>query len=88
MVSGSLALIAFSAAIFAGLWSGNDFSTILTRALWSLVLLLLLGAFFGWMAQIVIDEHIRNSTRQMMEHLPTTSSAQPEEPVSTTSNMS
>ncbi len=69
MVSGSLSLLAFSAAIIAGLWAGNDITTILIRAWWTLILFLIFGAIIGWMAQIVIDEHIRKMTRQMMDHL-------------------
>ena len=85
-VSGTLGLLAFAAAILAGLWADNDFTTIMTRALCSLGLFLGLGAFFGWMAQIVIDEHIQKTTQQMMEHLPTTSPAQQDQPVSETNS--
>jgi len=59
MTSGTLALLAFSSAIFAGLVAGNDMTTILSRAMSAMVLFLLLGALVGWMAQTVICEHIK-----------------------------
>jgi hypothetical protein len=85
MVSGTLGLLAFSAAIFAGVWAGNDMTTVLIRAIWALFSFLVLGAVFGWMAQTVINEHIKNSTQQMMEHLQTNPTAQRAEHASGTS---
>jgi len=76
MVSGTLGLLAFSATIFAGVWAGNEPTIILERALWSLIFFLILGAICGWLAQMVINEHIKNSTDQMMEHLQSDSNAQ------------
>jgi hypothetical protein len=62
MVSGSLGLLGFSASILAGVWAGNDMTTILTRAWWVLIVFLIFGAIVGWIAQIVINEYIRQST--------------------------
>jgi uncharacterized membrane protein len=76
MTSGALGLLAFAATIFAGVWAGNDVTVVLERALWSLISFLILGAICGWIAQIVINEHIKNSTQQMMEHLQPDSNAQ------------
>lgn len=62
MVSGSLGLLAFSASILAGVWADNDLMTILTRAWWVLILFLLFGAIVGWIAQTVINEHLRQTS--------------------------
>jgi thiosulfate reductase cytochrome b subunit len=62
MLSGSLGLLAFSASILAGVWADNDLTTILTRAWWVLILFLVFGAIVGWIAQTVINEHLRQST--------------------------
>lgn len=62
MTAGTLALLAFSAAIFAGLWAGNQPSAILVRAWWSMIMFLALGAAIGWMGQIVVNEYIKKNT--------------------------
>ncbi|MFA5865105.1 MAG: hypothetical protein WC975_10520 [Phycisphaerae bacterium] len=69
LISGSLALLAFSAAIFAGLWAGNDLSTILLRAWWALILFLILGVMIGWIAQTVIDEHMEKAANEIINEL-------------------
>ena len=56
LVSGSLALLAFSVAILAGVWAGNDSYTILFRAWWAMILFLIFGALIGWIAKVIIDE--------------------------------
>lgn len=55
-------MLAFSASIFAGLWGGNDMMTILTRAWWALMIFLVFGAIVGWIAQTVINEHLRQTS--------------------------
>jgi len=67
MTAGSLGLLAFSAAIFAGLWAGNGAATILMRAWWSLVLFLIIGAILGCVADVVVQEHIRNTLKGKTE---------------------
>jgi thiosulfate reductase cytochrome b subunit len=67
MVSGSLGLLAFSASIFAGVWANNDMMTILIRAWWALIIFLLFGAIVGWIAQTVINEHLRQTSPDMVE---------------------
>lgn len=59
MTAGSLGLLAFSAAIFAGLYAGNEVVTILSRAISALIVCLLLGAVIGWMAETVIAENLK-----------------------------
>ncbi len=53
------ALLAFAITIFRGVLVDNPTDTILTRALWSLVVFLVLGLAVGWIGQTVIEEHSR-----------------------------
>jgi len=57
LTAGILALLAFSSAIIAGLWVGNPFETILTRAWLTMVAFFVLGAIAGAVVQAVVDEH-------------------------------
>ena len=69
LIAGSLSLLAFSAAIFAGLWAGNEMLTILTRAWWAMILFLILGAVIGWMAQVVVNEHVKGEMDRLTQQL-------------------
>jgi hypothetical protein len=69
LIAGSFALLAFSAALLAGLYAGNDVTTILLRAWWAMILFLVLGGILGWIAQIMITDHIDRSNAQLMEKL-------------------
>ena len=53
------ALLAFAITIFRGVLVDNPTETILARALWSLVVFLILGLAVGWIGQTVIQEHSR-----------------------------
>ncbi len=64
LIAGILSLIGFSVAIIVGLWIGNPFETILSRAWLTLVMFFILGAFAGAIVQAVIDEH---RLQKMME---------------------
>ncbi len=72
MIAGSLSLLAFSAAILAGVWAGNDWSTVLFRAWWVMILFLILGAMIGWVAKAAVDEHLETTTRRIMEQMEST----------------
>jgi hypothetical protein len=65
-----LALIAFAAAILAGVWANNDLPTVLVRAWWALILFLILGALIGWMAKAVLDEHVRQAVEPIADEAP------------------
>lgn len=69
MIAGSLSLLAFSVATFAGVWAGNDLSTVLLRAWWALILFLIFGALIGWMAQLALDEYLTRNHQQIMDQL-------------------
>ena len=55
----TLGLLAFSIAVFGGLWAGNPVGLILSRAIWSLVIFCALGLVVGAAAQAVVEEYAR-----------------------------
>ena len=55
----TLGLLAFSVAVFGGLWVGNPATEILSRAIWSLVSFCALGLVLGAAAQAVVNEYAR-----------------------------
>lgn len=67
MTSGSLALFAFSVAIFRGLWVDNPVTTILLRAWYALMIFMVVGALIGYVAKIVLEEHFKDRTKQVLE---------------------
>lgn len=78
MIAGSLALLAFSASIFAGAWAGNDISTVLLRAWWIMILFLILGTVIGWIAKVAVDEHLQAITKKIMDQLENPEAALPD----------
>ncbi len=62
-----LGLLAFGVATVAGLIAGNSPVTVLSRALWALVLFCVIGLVVGTAAQTVVNEYI---TRKSEEVLP------------------
>jgi len=67
MTAGSLALLAFAVAIAGGLWADNSATTTLLRAFAALIVFLLIGAFVGLIAQIVLDEHFKHRSKEILE---------------------
>lgn len=61
MTAGTLGLLAFAASIFAGVWVGNDPMVVLYRAWVAMMLFIIVGAIFGWMAQMIVKDHIKNA---------------------------
>ena len=55
----TLGLLAFSIAVFGGLWAGNSATAILSRAIWSLVIFCALGLALGAAAQAIVEEYAR-----------------------------
>ncbi len=53
------ALLAFSVTILRGLSVNNPTETILTRAICSLVIFLVIGSAVGWIGQTVVDDYNR-----------------------------
>jgi uncharacterized protein involved in exopolysaccharide biosynthesis len=69
MIAGSLSLLAFSVATFAGVWAGNDISTVLLRAWWALILFLIFGTLIGWVAKLALDEYLTRNHQQIVDQL-------------------
>jgi hypothetical protein len=69
MIAGLLSLLAFSVATFAGVWAGNDLSTVLFRAWKAMILFLIFGALVGWMVQLVMDEYLSKNHQQFLGQL-------------------
>ncbi len=67
LCSGTLAILAFSFALLAGVWAGNDFTTVLARAWAAMIVFLIFGAIVGYFAQIVVDEHNRQKAEREVE---------------------
>jgi len=67
MIAGSISVLAFSTAVLAGVWAGNDWSTVLYNAWWALVLFLIFGSVIGWMAQVVLDEHLKKAAAEFTD---------------------
>jgi len=65
--SAGLALLAFSVAIFAGLFSRNPFEVTLSRGLLALLLFFPLGLALGWAAQRVVNEFERQGEQRIQE---------------------
>ena len=59
-LSAQIALLAFAAAIVAGLCAGNSPATVLTRALVAMVVALLVGKLAAWAAKAVLCDHLRH----------------------------
>ncbi len=55
-----IALLAFAAAIVAGLYAGNSPTTVLTRALVAMVVALLVGKLAAWTTRLVLRDHLRH----------------------------
>ena len=64
MTAGTMGLIAFAAAIFLGLYIGNEPVTILERALSGMIVFLVLGAVIGSIAELVVSDHLKQVASQ------------------------
>jgi len=63
-------LLAFAAAILAGLLAGNSAGTVLTRALLSLVAAALIGQAAGAALKVVLRDHLQSKKRLIdQEHV-------------------
>jgi len=64
LVGGTAALLAFSAAIVAGLIAENAMVTVLKRALTAMVLFLMIGSLLGWVGEMVLRDHLNRLVAQ------------------------
>ncbi|RMF71797.1 MAG: hypothetical protein D6744_17470 [Planctomycetota bacterium] len=58
-----VALLAFAAAILAGLAAGNAPMTVLTRALLVLAGAVFIGQFVGWTSRLVLRDYLQSIKR-------------------------
>lgn len=58
-IAAQVALLAFAMAIVAGLWAGNTPATVLTRALVTMVVALVVGKLGGGTVKLVLRDHLQ-----------------------------
>jgi hypothetical protein len=58
-ISAQVALLAFAAAIVAGLFVGNSPATVLIRALVAMFVALLVGKLASWAIKLVLRDHLQ-----------------------------
>jgi hypothetical protein len=69
-IAAQVALLAFAAAIVAGLHAGNSATTVLLRALLTLAAALLLGSAAAWTVKLVLRDHVQRAKREIdQEHV-------------------
>jgi len=84
-IGAQIALVAFAAAILAGLCTGNSPATVLTRALTALVIALFVGQGVAWTIKLVLRDHLRKRKLAVdREHITALRSADTEEAEGTT----
>jgi len=57
-IAATLSLVAFSVCLLMGIHAGNEFSTVVERALVAMAVTLVVGLVIGGMAQKMLDESI------------------------------
>ena len=81
-ISAQIALLAFAAAIVAGLSAGNSPVTVLTRALIAMCIALFVGRLTAWSTKLVLRDHLQRKKRAIDEaHIAAGTEAEPEKPV-------
>ena len=81
-ISAQIALLAFAAAIVAGLAAGNSPFTVLSRALIAMCIALIVGRITAWSTKLVLRDHLQRKKRAIDEaHLESNQEAAPEAPV-------
>ncbi|HUU95975.1 MAG TPA: hypothetical protein VM487_09550 [Phycisphaerae bacterium] len=58
-IGAQIALVAFAAAILAGLYAGNSPVTVLTRALLAMIVALFVGQAVAWSIKLVLRDHLQ-----------------------------
>lgn len=60
-----LGLFAFTVACASGMFAGNQFSTVISRALLAMVLFFIFGSFLGMSAQKVVNEQVAAKEKEL-----------------------
>jgi ABC-type transport system involved in cytochrome bd biosynthesis fused ATPase/permease subunit len=58
-ISAQIALLAFAAAIIAGLAAGNSPTTVLTRALVTMFVALMVSKLVTWTTKLILRDHLQ-----------------------------
>lgn len=59
-ISAQIALLAFVAAIVAGLSAGNSPTTVLTRALVTMIAALMVGKLVAWTTKMILRDYLQH----------------------------
>ena len=62
-ISAQIALLAFAAAIVAGLYAGNAPTTVLMRAIVAMFAAMTVGKLAAWSAKLVLRDHLQKKKR-------------------------
>lgn len=69
-IGAQLALFAFCVGLLAGWLAGNDFQTVLTRALLVMSAALFVGQLVGWAGKVILRDHLQRAKLAIdREHL-------------------
>jgi hypothetical protein len=80
-LSAQIALLAFAAAVVAGLAAGNPPTTVLTRALVAMFAALLVAKLVGWTTRLVVRDHLQHKKLAIDQaHRDSGTAEPPEEP--------
>lgn len=66
----TLALLGFAVSTLVGLSAGNPPVVVLQRALSTLVACLFVGLVGGWVAERIVEEHVRHKEKTLFDAMP------------------
>ena len=76
-IGAQLGLLAFASSIIAGLYAGNAPTTIVLRAVLVMVAACLIGQLVGWMAKLILRDHLQRRKLELdREHYDAVRAAQ------------
>ncbi|MCH7960865.1 MAG: hypothetical protein IIC49_00885 [Planctomycetes bacterium] len=58
IIAAQLGLFAFGVTVCVGLFVGNSFSTVITRALTAMIIVAMTGYLAGWAGRIILRDHL------------------------------
>ena len=58
IIAAQLGLFAFGVTVCVGLFVGNSFSTVVTRALTAMIVVAMTGYLAGWAGRIILRDHL------------------------------
>jgi hypothetical protein len=80
-IGAQIGLLAFGAAILAGLWAGNSPTTVMLRAVAALIIAFGVGQFGAWAVKLILADYLREKKLQIdREHIEALKSIREHEP--------